>query len=299
MGLENSGANNALAALGALCWSLQLVPQIWKSWRRKDTAGLSTLMLLLWYVSGVFLGAYCITSNLSIPLIIQPQAFCFFSSIAWAQCLHYDSHWSTFWSISIVFISWAVGGGIEAGLAFACKHLQDRGNEHMNFALGVLAAIFVAGGLLPQYYEIWRFKAVVGISLIFLFVDFMGGVFSVLSLIFAPPPFDVLASISYSAVVVLELGIFILVPILNPRYRRKQREKEEREMQVAGRTGETTVVGGGGPDGRTDAGVKPDESGLDTVVSDEEAAREGGFGYLGQRLEGFGGTGQPSRRPRE
>ena len=109
-----------------------------------------------------------ITSDLSIPLIIQPQAFCFFSSIAWSQCLHYHSNWSRKASISVVFISWAVGGAVEAGLVFGCQvrnlllstafcegalishaigcqALQDRGNEKMNLALGIIAAVFVAG----------------------------------------------------------------------------------------------------------------------------------------------------------
>lgn len=34
-----------------------LVPQ-WKSWRKKDTAGLSTPMMLIWFASGIWLGAY-------------------------------------------------------------------------------------------------------------------------------------------------------------------------------------------------------------------------------------------------
>ncbi|GAA5871116.1 hypothetical protein JCM1840_007594 [Sporobolomyces johnsonii] len=283
MSLANSAAENTLATLGAVCWSIQLIPQIWKSWRRKDTAGLSTLMLFVWFVSGVFLGSYCVTSNLSIPLIIQPQSFCFFSCIAWSQCLHYDQGWSRTRATCVALLSLAVGGGIEAALIEGCKALQRRGNEHMNFALGVLAAIFVGGGLLPQYWEVWRYKAVIGISLVFLFVDLCGGVFSLLSLIFTTGSFDVLASISYSAVVACELGIFLLAAILNPRYRRKQRQKAERE-EAERAEGETTVLeeegdeNAGGDGGRTPKTVE----GEDGAGTDEEAAREGGFGWLGE-----------------
>ncbi|GAA5976169.1 hypothetical protein JCM5350_000338 [Sporobolomyces pararoseus] len=276
MGRENAGASNALATLGAVCWGLQLVPQIYKSWKRKDTQGLSTLMLAVWFVSGVFLGSYCITSDLSIPLIIQPQAFCFFSSIAWSQCLHYHSNWSRKASITVVFLSWAVGGAVEAGLVFGCKALQDRGNEKMNLALGIIAAVFVAGGLLPQYYEVWKYQAVIGISLIFLFIDLCGGVFSALSLIFSPPPFDILASISYGCVVVLEIGIFLLVPVLNPRYYRRQREKAEEEKTV---TQETT----GKEEGRNET--------METVEA------EGPLGWMGKPYEGLieeGRTTSPS-----
>lgn len=71
----------------------------------------------------------------------------------------------------------------------------------MTTTWGVLSAIFITGGLvslsprsviwsqltvrtsqIPQYVEIYRFKAVIGISLIFLLVDLLGGVFSLLSL---------------------------------------------------------------------------------------------------------------------
>ncbi len=79
--------------------------------------------------------------------------------------------------------------------------------------------------------EIYKYRAVIGISLIFLGVDLAGGFFSMLSLceclpcfmcskrphlerqyaVFADGPFDILAIVSYGAVAVLELGVFCLV----------------------------------------------------------------------------------------
>ena len=53
----------------------------------------------------------------------------------------------------------------------------------------------------PQYYEIYRHREVVGISKLFMFVDMMGGVFSVLSLVFKTE-FDVIAAVTYCLVVV-------------------------------------------------------------------------------------------------
>lgn len=47
-----------------------------------------------------------------------------------------------------------------------------------------LGAVLIVVGLVPQYYEIWRFKEVKGISLLFLAIDCAGGVFSLLSLVF-------------------------------------------------------------------------------------------------------------------
>ena len=53
----------------------------------------------------------------------------------------------------------------------------------------------------PQYYEIYKHKEVIGISILFMLVDMMGGVFSDLSLAFKAQ-FDVVAGITYSLVVV-------------------------------------------------------------------------------------------------
>jgi hypothetical protein len=53
----------------------------------------------------------------------------------------------------------------------------------------------------PQFYEIYKHGAVLGISLTFMAVDCLGGVFSILSLIFKRHV-DVLAAVAYALVVV-------------------------------------------------------------------------------------------------
>jgi hypothetical protein len=53
----------------------------------------------------------------------------------------------------------------------------------------------------PQYYEIHKHRAVLGISLTFMAIDLLGGVFSLLSLVFKRR-LDVLAAVAYSLVVV-------------------------------------------------------------------------------------------------
>lgn len=54
----------------------------------------------------------------------------------------------------------------------------------------------------PQYYEIYKYKEVIGISLLFMTIDALGGVFNDLSLAFKGD-FDVIAGVTYSLVVVL------------------------------------------------------------------------------------------------
>lgn len=107
-------AENVLGTVGAFLWSIQLLPQIVKSYREKDTAGLSASMLAIWIVSAIFLGAYVvrfcflfvisfvfspkrlcanrrsmhgwqIVQNISIPLVVQPQCFMLLGAISWSQ----------------------------------------------------------------------------------------------------------------------------------------------------------------------------------------------------------------------
>jgi len=123
----------------------------------------------------------------------------------------------------------AVAGAFEAGMVFAIHPPYKAGNDSAKAAVrffGILTSILLAVGLLPQYYEIWKHKEVIGISILFMIVDAMGGappplssfdielrhfagLFSVLSLVFKPK-FDIVAGVAYSVVFVSGLltGIF-------------------------------------------------------------------------------------------
>lgn len=208
-------------------------------------------MLAIWLTSAAFLGAYIIIQNLSIPLIIQPQLFAALAAICWAQCLHYDSGWSQQKAIAFTVGSLVLFGGVECALIFGAKvrllllltgtddrsrllrragtvRQRRRGAYYQRFSLSEVSSPSVrpipTRGTFTDTradIEIYRYKAVIGISLIFLLIDLLGGLFSTLSLLFAAGPFDVLASISYAAVVFLELGVLALAAILNPAHRRR------------------------------------------------------------------------------
>lgn len=96
---------------------------------------------------------------------------------------------------------------------------------------------------------------------------------SLLSLVFAPPPFDPLAAVSYSSVVALELGIFFLAAILNPRYYKKKRLEEAEEKEKA-----STQEGSDGEAPRT-APEAPQAAPI------EQAERESGFGWMAREGE--------------
>ncbi|KAI9513110.1 hypothetical protein F5148DRAFT_1158824, partial [Russula earlei] len=61
----------------------------------------------------------------------------------------------------------------------------------------------------PQYYEIYKHGTVIGISLPFMTIDLLGGVFSILSLVFKRQV-DALAAVAYVLVYVTFLadGVF-------------------------------------------------------------------------------------------
>ena len=94
-------------------------------------------------------------------------------------------------------------GVIELAMVLALQSApaQSRSRERGTQFFGIFASVVISAGLLPQYWEIYKYKEVIGISLIFMTVDLLGGVFSLLSLVFKDH-FDVIAGVAYSAVVV-------------------------------------------------------------------------------------------------
>ncbi|KAI0308510.1 hypothetical protein OF83DRAFT_238377 [Amylostereum chailletii] len=112
----------------------------------------------------------------------------------------------------------------------------------------------ISVALFPQYYEIYKHRAVVGISVTFMVVDLLGGVFSDLSLVFKED-FDVLASITYSLVVLLDGIVVIAAIILNPLARRRERQRRDAEIE----------------------GDTPPESCTATIIPSPEAHGEHGF----------------------
>ncbi|KAL9559925.1 hypothetical protein PS6_000535 [Mucor atramentarius] len=142
---------------GLVFWSLQLAPQAYKTYRRGTSTGVSVWTMLIWTFAGVFIGVYNIGLGVAIGLWIQPQIFTFISCICVSQEFRYQHGWSklkTFcgFAASCVFV-----GGLEAGLIFAFKKAQQVNNDHAIRFFGIIPVIFVIGGFLPQYYEIFLF----------------------------------------------------------------------------------------------------------------------------------------------
>ncbi|KIJ53951.1 hypothetical protein M422DRAFT_221517 [Sphaerobolus stellatus SS14] len=222
----NKAAENVLGTIGTICWTAQILPQNWKSWREHSTEGLSAYLSLLWALAAIFLGVYTVAQKINIPLMIQPQSFGFFAALSWTQCLYYSHHKSFMFCLATLVAFCIIGGGFEAGMVFVLRRAMMKGDDGPVQAFGIISSVLIAGGLLPQYWEIWKRKEVLGISYLFIVVDTLGGLFSLLSLIFKPE-FNVIAGIAYSLVVVMDSVIIVAAIVLNPRARRKRRFLEE------------------------------------------------------------------------
>ncbi|KAI0288986.1 PQ loop repeat-domain-containing protein [Russula brevipes] len=207
----NAVAENVFGTMGAIFWTVQLIPQLLKTWRTKSTQGLSPWLVFLWGVSALPLGVYVIAQDLNVPLIVQPQLFGLFSLLSWCQCLYYSTARSRTWCIVVLCSTLVLWGGLEAALVFALRpayrHGTPAGKTGVRF-FGILGSALLSIALIPQFYEIYKYRAVLGISLTFMAIDLLGGVFSILSLAFKHQV-DVLAAVAYSIVVVRLTGYFL------------------------------------------------------------------------------------------
>lgn len=177
-------AANTLGTIGAVCWSVQLLPQIFLNYRRHHTTGLQPSMMLLWASAGVPLGVYNIVSEFNIALRVQAQILTLLSLITWAQCCYYGKSWSVAKCVGTVTVVAVLMGGIEAGLILALKSAGQGGREYKpgNVVMAVLAALLLGAGVLRHYWDIWTHKTVRGISFVFVAIDAAGDLFSLVSI---------------------------------------------------------------------------------------------------------------------
>ncbi|KAL7271758.1 hypothetical protein RUND412_005462 [Rhizina undulata] len=234
-------AANVLGTIGTVFWCVQLVPQIWRNWRTKDTEGLPALMMFIWALSGVPFGVYAIVQQLNIPIQVQAQIFMCLSLISWGQCLHYKNAWRRWTSIAALFTFGIFCAGVEAALILTLRPLYNRGIEWPMLVIGIIAAILLAAGLVPPYFEIWKRRGqVIGIDWLFLCIDWSGAFFSLMSLV-AQNTFDYLGGVMYIVVLLLESGIFTSHAIWLLRTRKQRREQKNNSDPECPGANENTI----------------------------------------------------------
>ncbi|KAI0399076.1 PQ loop repeat-domain-containing protein [Xylaria palmicola] len=217
-------AANVLGTIGTVLWSIQLIPQAWSNWRRKNTDGFPATMMFLWALCGVPFGIYAVVQNFNIPIQIQPQIFMFLCLVNWGQILLYSHKWPLWKVMAGTTATAAIFAGVEAALILTLRPVYRAGNETPVIVVGVVAAVLLAAGLLPPYGEAWKRRGrIVGLNFVFLAMDSLGAFFSLLSLA-AQRSFDILGGVMYIICILLEIGIFAshLIWLFRTRRIRKQ-----------------------------------------------------------------------------
>ncbi|KAK3627797.1 hypothetical protein LTR56_019030 [Elasticomyces elasticus] len=234
--MDKPALSNAFGTLGAVCWSVQLLPQIVMNYRRHSAEGLSSTFMLFWAFAGVPLGVFNIVSGFNIALQVQPQILTLLSLMTWIQCYYYERKWSIFKSLAVVVPVACIMGGIEAGLVFALRAGIRHGTHWPLTLMAVLAAVLLAAGVFEQYLSIWKHRSVAGISFLFCGIDALGDVTSTIAVIFEPK-LNILGLVIYNVEFVMWMGIFAcggyykLWPALKRQLERRRSKGESASAQ--------------------------------------------------------------------
>lgn len=198
-------------------------------------------MMLLWAIAGVPLGVYNIVENFNVALRIQPQILTFLSLVTWAQCKYYSYKWPWQRIVGAVVPIALLMGGLEAGLIFALMRAKRDGVLWPLTLMAVLAALLLCAGVGRHYWDIWKMRTVRGISFVFVGIDALGDLTSLISVSFQPK-LDILAMMIYGSELVLWIGVFVLGGVYNlwPWLRKKIDRDRRGELEgehVAGGEG--------------------------------------------------------------
>lgn len=203
-------AATVLGAIGTFCWCVQIIPQIYKNWRRHSTEGVPGWMVFLWASAMPLFGAYCLIQNINRAIQVQPQLFCSLCLICWGQTLYYAKKYKPWQAALIVLVTGTSFAAVELILFFTLRISYKKNIDWPMNVLGVTSGIMINLGLVAPFIDAakrdWR---IIGISFRFLSIDFAGAVFSLLSLCFQDT-INRYAAGSYIAVMALEVGICVI-----------------------------------------------------------------------------------------
>ncbi|KAI8056072.1 hypothetical protein BDF22DRAFT_323187 [Syncephalis plumigaleata] len=216
--------------------------------QRKSSEGVSEAMMLIWIAGCAFYAAYAVALDLAVTLVIQPEVFILFALICHGQCLYYGRKLSMLTTLGIMLITCIVCAGLQMGSIYGIEEANRKGLTGVVTMMGIIPAVLIDIGFLPQYWEVWITKSAHGISYGFLVMDTFGSTFAILSLFFHDH-FDPIAAATYISVLVLDLALLIVKIILVLRDRAKLRREMTiydknncKELPVAPVMTESTIV---------------------------------------------------------
>lgn len=201
-------AIDVFSTMGAVLWSIQLLPQIYLNWRRKSGAGLQPSMMLAWALAGLPLGIHNILGRQPIALQVQAEVLTALSLLTWAQVMYYDRSWSLLRCCCILALLCLVFSSVQAAFVLGLRHtgVKQRVREECILSMAVLAGVGLCLGVLRQHFDVYRHRTVRGIAWGFVLLDAAGDLTSLLSVVIKSPADRVAAAIYAS-----ELALWILM----------------------------------------------------------------------------------------
>lgn len=162
----------------------QLLPQIFLNYRRGHTIGLHQSMMLWWSLAGLPLALHNILGGQPVALQVQAEILTGLSLITWAQVMYYSHSWSK-WRCALSLSAWLLAFAIVQGATIAGIRYGTATGEAPDAlikTLAILSAAALSAGVLRHYLDIYEERTVRGISWIFVFLDAMGDLTSLLSI---------------------------------------------------------------------------------------------------------------------
>lgn len=178
-------------------------------------------------------------------------------------------------------------GGVQTGLIIGVGHARQRELHWPSILMAVASAALLAAGVLRHYVDVYLYRTVRGISFIFVGIDALGDVFSLVSVVFQPK-LDVLGMVIYGTELVLWLGIFMCGAYFNLIPWIKTKREHKGSMHNRNQSAPTVVSGSDGTAAVT-SGVT-----LHDLPSSTSVFRtpSGGFDVGRQRTSASMGRGQ-------
>lgn len=147
-------------------------------------------------------------------------------------------------------------GAIQAGLIIAVGHAKERNLRWPSILMAVASAALLAAGVLRHYVDVYLYRTVRGISFIFVGIDALGDVFSLVSVVFERK-MNVLGMVIYATELVLWIGIFMCGAYFNLTPWMKAQWETRKSKRAAGgnEVSASTDTAGGEIDGAAASGM--------------------------------------------
>jgi hypothetical protein len=120
--------------------------------------------------------------------------------------------------------------GLEVGFILWLRPVYEHGTHWPMLVIGIIASVLLAVGLVPPYFELAKRQGrVIGINFVFLSMDSMGALLSLLSIVFGT--MDIMSMVLYAVVLAMELGIFTSHFIWYLRFGRQLKKDRKEDLE--------------------------------------------------------------------